>query len=54
MPTMRRPVDSAHASRRESGAGMLAAPGNIIPMTSTRLVMVEAVPIVLHVPGLRE
>src|SRR5580700_10194825 len=40
--TMRRPLISAMARRRESGAGTLAQPGSVMPRASARLVMVEA------------
>ena len=33
-----------------SGAGMLEAPGRLNPIASTLTVMVDAVPIVMHVP----
>ena len=49
--TMRRPLSSAMARRRESGAGMLAQPGSVMPSASARLVMVEAVPITVQWPG---
>src|SRR2546422_1428676 len=52
--TIRRPLASAVESRRESGAGMLAQPGSVMPKASARFVMVEAVPVVLQCPGLRE
>ena len=50
---MRRPLISAMARRRESGAGMLAQPGSVMPSASARLVMVEAVPITVQCPALR-
>jgi hypothetical protein len=37
-----------------SVAPMVAAPGSIMPRTSERTAMVEAVPMVLHVPTLAE
>ena len=50
---MRRPLSSAIARRRESGAGMLAQPGSVMPSASARLVMVDAVPITVQWPALR-
>ncbi len=38
---------------RESGAGIDEAPGNVRPSASAALIMVAAVPIVMHVPGER-
>ena len=37
----------------ESIAGMLEAPGKVMPSASTMEVMVDAVPMVLQVPGER-
>ena len=51
--TMRRPLISAMARRRESGAGTLAQPGRVMPSASAWLVMVEAVPITVQWPALR-
>ena len=48
-----RPLSSAIASRRESGAGILAQPGSVMPSASARLVMVEAVPITVQCPAVR-
>ena len=50
---MRRPLASAIARRRESGAGMAAHPGNVMPMASATQAMVEAVPITAQCPVLR-
>src|SRR6516225_1891939 len=50
MGTAARPLNSAMARRRESGAGMLAQPVSDIPKASARLVMVEAVPITVQWP----
>jgi hypothetical protein len=52
--TMRRPQLEAICEWRASTAGIELAPGRVRPSTSARLVMVEAVPMVLQVPGERE
>ncbi len=48
--TMRLPVICAMTARRESTAGMAALPERAMPSASAMLAMVEAVPMVLHVP----
>ena len=53
MPTMRSPQLVAMRVCAESIAGMLLAPGSERPSASTMAVMVEAVPMVLQVPGAR-
>ena len=52
--TARRPLSSAMARRRESAAGMFAQPLSVMPRASARLVMVDAVPITMQWPALRE
>src|SRR5882672_2225495 len=52
--TARRPASSACASRRESGAGMAALPGNVIPSASAIEAIVEAVPITMQWPAERD
>src|SRR5690606_39517655 len=47
---MRAPQADAMRGWALSAAGMLEAPGSVIPIASTMEVMVEAVPIVLQVP----
>ena len=49
--TMRRPVSCAITRRRLSTAGMAALPDSAMPSASAMDAMVEAVPIVLQVPG---
>ena len=46
--TARRPASSAICSRRESGAGMAALPGSVIPSVSAIEAIVEAVPITMQ------
>jgi len=53
MSTMRRPVSAASRACRESAAGIDEAPGNVKPSASAADVIVDAVPIVMHVPGER-
>ena len=50
---MRSPQVVAMRVWAESMAGMLLAPGRVKPKASTMLVMVDAVPMVLQVPGAR-
>src|SRR6266511_5468683 len=50
---MRRQGMWANAERRESTAGMAAFIGNPIPIASTTLAIVEAVPIVMQWPAER-
>ena len=50
---MRFPESVAICAWRESGAGIDAAPGSVMPSASAALVMVEAVPIVMQCPGER-
>ena len=52
--TMRRPVMWASARRRESAAGIAAAPVSVVPSASAIDVIVLAVPIVLQWPSERE
>ena len=51
--TMRCPQSVAMRVWAESMAGIELAPGSVRPRASTMLVMVEAVPMVLQVPGAR-
>jgi hypothetical protein len=51
--TTRRPAAAAIRAWAESTAGMAAAPGMVTPRASAAEVMVEAVPIVMQVPGER-
>src|SRR5439155_22982380 len=51
--TIRRPERFAILGWFESTAGIELAPGREKPRTSATLVMVEAVPMVMHVPGER-
>ena len=44
----------ASARRRESAAGIAAAPGSVVPSASAIEVIVLAVPIVLQCPSERE
>ncbi len=46
--TARRPVRWASSYRRESGAGMAAAPVSVMPSASAMLVIVLAVPITMQ------
>src|SRR5262249_19046535 len=52
--TARRPDSSASASRRESGAGIAALPGSVIPSASTIDAIVDAVPITMQWPDERD
>ena len=52
--TARRPDSSASASRRESGAGMAAFPGKVMPSASTIEAIVDAVPITMQWPAERD
>ena len=52
--TMRRPVRWAKVARRPSTAGKAAFSGRLRPSASTRLAMVEAVPMVMQTPWLRD
>ena len=54
MATIRAPLRSAISLRRESAAGMLAQPVNVMPIASARLVIVDAVPITMQWPVLRD
>ena len=51
--TMRRPLSSAKAMRRESGAGMAADPGSDMPSASATMAIVDAVPMTVQWPALR-
>ncbi len=51
--TMRRPLVEASREWFESTAGIVAAPGSVSPSASTAHAIVEAVPIVMQVPGER-
>jgi hypothetical protein len=48
--TARRPLSSASTNRRESGAGMAALPGKVMPRVSAIEAMVDAVPITMQWP----
>jgi len=52
--TARRPASKASAWRRASTAGMAPLCGRAMPSPSHRLAMVEAVPMVMHEPALRD
>ena len=52
--TMRSPVRWAISWRRESGAGIEAQPVSVSPIASARLVIVEAVPMVMQWPAERD
>ena len=52
--TIRRPDICAITRRRESTAGIAALPDSAMPSASAMLAMVDAVPIVLHDPALRD
>jgi hypothetical protein len=52
--TARRPESSASAIRRESGAGIAALPGSVMPSASAIEAMVEAVPITMQWPDERD
>ena len=52
--TIRRPVRWARTERRESAAGKSPFRGNVTPIASTRHAIVDAVPIVLQNPLLRD
>ena len=49
--TARRPVSSAIAARLAWTAGIVAAPGSVIPSASVTQAIVDAVPISLQWPG---
>jgi hypothetical protein len=51
---MRRPLISARAMRRESGAGMAALPDSVMPSASAIEAMVEAVPMTMQCPAERD
>lgn len=53
MSTTRSPLAAAIRWCAVSTAGIEAAPGSVMPSTSAALVMVEAVPMVMQVPGER-
>ncbi len=48
--TIRRPAAAAMRGCAESAAGIDEAPGSVIPSASAAAAIVEAVPIVMHVP----
>jgi hypothetical protein len=48
------PLISASWSRRLSGAGIAAFPGNAMPNASAMLAIVDAVPITMHEPAERQ
>ena len=50
MSTIRRPLSLASRMCPLSAAGMLLPPGSTMPHASAMAVMVEAVPMVMHVP----
>jgi len=52
--TICRPADSATCARRESTAGIAAAPGSVSPSASVTHAIVEAVPIVMQWPFERD
>ncbi len=52
--TARLPASKASACRRASTAGMAPLPGSAMPSASHRLAMVEAVPMVMQEPALRD
>ena len=52
--TARRPASCASALRRESTAGIAALPAIAMPSASAMLAMVDAVPMVMQWPGLRD
>jgi hypothetical protein len=52
--TARRPASSACASRRESGAGIAAFPGSVMPSASAIEAIVDAVPITMQCPEERD
>jgi hypothetical protein len=51
MSTMRRPQSVAMRECAESAAGIEDAPGSVSPSASTAAAIVDAVPIVMHVPN---
>ena len=53
MSTMRRPQAADMRGWLASGAGMLDAPGKVMPMASAMPIMVAAVPMTMQVPWLR-
>ncbi len=52
--TIRFPVASASARRRESGAGIAALPGSVMPRDSAIEAIVDAVPMTMQCPDERE
>src|SRR5439155_1703070 len=52
--TARRPLSSASARRRESGAGIAALPGRVMPRASAIEAIVDAVPMTMQWPDERE
>lgn len=54
MATIRRPAACASAYRRESTAGRAADPGSWTPSASATQAIVEAVPMVMQCPRLRD
>jgi hypothetical protein len=52
--TIFRPAASATCARRESTAGIAAAPGSVNPSASVTQAMVEAVPMVMQWPFERD
>ncbi len=52
--TARRPLSSARARRRESGAGIAALPGRVMPRASAIEAIVDAVPMTMQWPDERE
>ena len=54
MATMRLPLTWQSRRLRESGAGMAAPPGSVKPSASTTQAMLDAVPMVMQWPSLRD
>src|SRR2546430_8124975 len=52
--TARRPLASARARRRESGAGIAALPGSVMPRASAIEAIVDAVPMTMQWPDERD
>ena len=52
--TARRPESSASARRRESGAGIAAPPGSVMPRASAIAAIVDAVPMTMQWPAERD
>src|SRR5947199_211545 len=52
--TARRPLSSASARRRESGAGIAALPGSVMPRASAIEAIVDAVPMTMQWPDERD